>query len=47
MIACNECDGSGSMWLRYSQWSDQLEQHECDWCFGSGEIFDALENEDE
>jgi len=47
MIDCNECDGSGSMWLRHSQWSDQLEQHECDWCFGSGEIFDALENEDE
>ena len=47
MIDCNECDGSGTMWLRYSPWSDQLKQHECDWCFGSGEIFDALENEDE
>jgi DnaJ-class molecular chaperone len=39
LTECEQCNGSGRMWLRVSAFSDQLKAHECDWCFGSGEIY--------
>lgn len=39
MNECEQCAGSGRMWLRVSAFSDQVKAHECDWCFGAGKIY--------
>ena len=38
MNECEQCRGSGRMWMLVSPWSDQVKPIECDWCFGAGEI---------